>query len=341
MSVALQHSKPKNLAPEQLDTQPILPGAPWLIAHRSMLGINQPHKISLNGQDYVLWQTSRGEIFALDNICPHMQAPLSEGWICKERGTITCPFHALEFDGSGRFWQTGKTDSYPVAKTLELEVRDDLIWTYAGHSPRLPIPNLIAQLTEGYQFMGVAGDLRIQTNFLSALKINYDFNHSIGTHREPYKIQDIRIWDYELDGYGARLTQEVGHGKYAIADIIRNPLLLTVPDAIVNQFEYSFPSTTAFISQFYNGKTLALFILYPESETQTRTFVLVYSKADNKLGELLFPFVKRSILKAFALVVAQDARILEFLYPERKSQIRLPKEEVMFDVEKLYRDWLR
>jgi hypothetical protein len=36
--------------------KPILPGAPWLIAHRSMLSMNQPHKITLNGQDYVLWQ---------------------------------------------------------------------------------------------------------------------------------------------------------------------------------------------------------------------------------------------------------------------------------------------
>ncbi|HEY9294838.1 MAG TPA: Rieske (2Fe-2S) protein, partial [Phormidium sp.] len=76
----------------------ILPGAPWLIAHRSLLGINKPQKISLNGQDYVLWQNQQGQVFALNNICPHLQAPLSDGWICKERNTITCPFHALEFD---------------------------------------------------------------------------------------------------------------------------------------------------------------------------------------------------------------------------------------------------
>lgn len=48
----------------------ILPGAPWLIAHRSMLGINKPQKISLNGQDYVLWQNQQGQVFALNNICP-------------------------------------------------------------------------------------------------------------------------------------------------------------------------------------------------------------------------------------------------------------------------------
>ena len=49
---------------------PILPGAPWLIAHRSMLGVNKPYKITLNNRDYVLWQNRKGEVFGLDNICP-------------------------------------------------------------------------------------------------------------------------------------------------------------------------------------------------------------------------------------------------------------------------------
>jgi hypothetical protein len=31
----------------------MLPGAPWLVAHKSMLKPNQPMKISLLGQDYV------------------------------------------------------------------------------------------------------------------------------------------------------------------------------------------------------------------------------------------------------------------------------------------------
>lgn len=53
-----------------------LPGAPWLIAHRSMLEINKPKKITLNNQDYVLWQNRNLEVFALENVCPHLQAPL-------------------------------------------------------------------------------------------------------------------------------------------------------------------------------------------------------------------------------------------------------------------------
>ncbi|MCY7320598.1 MAG: Rieske 2Fe-2S domain-containing protein, partial [Phormidesmis sp. CAN_BIN36] len=82
----------------------LLQGAPWLLAHRSMLKPNQPMKVSLYGNDYVIWQDNNANINALPNACPHMGAMLSEGW-CHEQhdrtSMIVCPFHALEFDRSG------------------------------------------------------------------------------------------------------------------------------------------------------------------------------------------------------------------------------------------------
>ena len=58
----------------------MLAGAPWLLAHKSMLSINQPFKVSLYGQDYVLWKDCNNNVHALSNVCPHMGAMLSEGW---------------------------------------------------------------------------------------------------------------------------------------------------------------------------------------------------------------------------------------------------------------------
>jgi phenylpropionate dioxygenase-like ring-hydroxylating dioxygenase large terminal subunit len=106
---------------------PILPGAPWLIAHKSMLGVNKPNKISLNDHDYVLWQNRKGEVFAIDNVCPRMQAPLSDGWICPERDTIACPFHALEFDGQGKLYKEGKHEVQAITKPLDIIVANDCI----------------------------------------------------------------------------------------------------------------------------------------------------------------------------------------------------------------------
>lgn len=82
----------------------MLKGAPWLLAHKSMLDTNKPREVSLYGNDYVLWKDKTGQVNALPNVCPHMGAMLSEGWCeVREDGTsaVVCPFHALEFDSDG------------------------------------------------------------------------------------------------------------------------------------------------------------------------------------------------------------------------------------------------
>ncbi len=48
----------------------MLEGAPWLVAHKSMLEVNKPKKVSLYGADYVLWQDRSGKINASPNACP-------------------------------------------------------------------------------------------------------------------------------------------------------------------------------------------------------------------------------------------------------------------------------
>ncbi len=45
----------------------MLKGAPWLLAHKSMLQINKPQKISLYGKDYVMWKDQTDRVNALPN----------------------------------------------------------------------------------------------------------------------------------------------------------------------------------------------------------------------------------------------------------------------------------
>ena len=265
----------------------ILPGAPWLIAHKSMLGINKPNKITLNGKDYVIWQNKRGEISALNNICPHMQAPLSEGWIGGERNTITCPFHALEFDSEGRLYREGKEDKLAIAETLEIVIKND-------------------------------------------------YNHQNGTHKELFRIKSCRVSSFEENGYYAKVEQEAIRDKNSIAEIIKNPALGIMPKVMNNILEYSFPSTIIFQAQSPIGQIVQTHILYPETEKQTKTFILMYIKTKNPLVKLLF---KNSFLEAANTVVEQDTTAVESLYPREKAKIRLPGEEVMFHAEKLYREW--
>ncbi len=314
----------------------ILPGAPWLIAHKSMLGIDRPNKITLNGKDYVIWQNKTGEIAALNNICPHMQAPLSDGWICEKRNTITCPFHALEFDSQGKFYKEGKEKNQPITETLELIVKEDFIWTYGGLEPKIPIPDLIEKVSERYDFIGITGEKSIQANFLNSILFHYDYNHQNGTHKDFLRIESCEMSSFEEKAYYAKVEQKIIRAENTIAEIIKNPSLGIIPKIMNNTIEYSFPSTITLKAKSPIGEIIQTNILYPETEKQTKTFTLMYLKTKNPVLKMVF---KNSLLAATNIVIEQDTTAVESLYPREKAKIRLPGEEVMFHAEKLYRNW--
>jgi nitrite reductase (NADH) small subunit/3-phenylpropionate/trans-cinnamate dioxygenase ferredoxin subunit len=43
-----------------------------------------------------------GQYFAIDDVCPHMGASLSDGYL--ERGIVTCPWHAWRFRLADGAW---------------------------------------------------------------------------------------------------------------------------------------------------------------------------------------------------------------------------------------------
>lgn len=314
----------------------ILPGAPWLIAHRSMLGVNQPHKITLNGQDYVLWQNDRGEIFALSNVCPHMQAPLSNGWICKERDTITCPFHALEFDGEGKLHREGKRDTKPFAQPLKLAVIGDCVWTYDDCEPRIAIPSIVKQIASEYDFIGIAGNKTIKGDFLSTWLINSDFNHQNGTHRELFQIVQNQMTEFDKNGYWYKVKQESTRANNSVRELLSNPVLFTIPKILKSTVEYFFPSVLVLYAETGAGPFAQVVVQYPQQQNQTKIYELIFAKFKSVWVKQL---LSQSMLKAIDVIVEQDSTAIETRYPHQSAKIRLPNEEVMIYAEKLYREW--
>ena len=58
----------------------------------------------------------QGAFFAIDDVCPHMGASLSGGWV--EDGIVTCPWHAWRFRLADGAWADNPRGfgvcSYPV-----------------------------------------------------------------------------------------------------------------------------------------------------------------------------------------------------------------------------------
>ena len=65
------------------------------------MGSRKPVKVSLLGAEICLFRGANGAVAAIQDVCPHRGARLSEG-DCHYRGTVACPYHGWVYDESGK-----------------------------------------------------------------------------------------------------------------------------------------------------------------------------------------------------------------------------------------------
>ena len=311
----------------------MLPGAPWLLAHKAMLKVNQPRKVSLYGADYVMWKDAAGAIHALPNACPHMGAMLSEGWCEVESdGTsaVVCPFHALKFDSEGCTVLPGSgKKTLPQLKPLELTIQGDFIWSYGGCEPKLPIPTVLNELASTYDFIGHTGDRSVQTTLLTMLLNMHDYNHQNGTHRDLFRITDVEFHQFIDDGHQSHAFYDLPTAPYSLLEKLRKPDLMLLPSTFKAHLENHFPSLIIFHGETPLGKAAQCHFFVPEAEHCTRTYVLLFGQAKHPI----FKLFGSTYLKFAKVVVEQDADILGKLYPDTPQKIKLNNEVGM--------DWVR
>lgn len=312
--------------------QSMLPGAPWLLAHKSMLTVNQPRKVSLYGADYVMWKDATGAIQALPNACPHMGAMLSEGW-CEVEGegsTVVCPFHALAFDRSGCTVLPGThKKTLPQLKPLDLMIEGDFIWTYGGHEPRMPIPTVLNEIAQTYDFIGHTADRSVETDLLTMLLNMHDYNHQNGTHRDLFRITNVEFHQFVDEGHRSHAFYDMPTAPYRLTEKLRKPDLFLLPNRIQAHLENHFPSLIIFHGEMPLGKVAQCHFFIPEAENRTRTYILLFGQAKHPL----FNLFGSTYLNFGKVVVDQDADILGKIYPNMPQKIKLNNEVGM--------DWVR
>ncbi|KZS83588.1 Rieske 2Fe-2S domain-containing protein [Mycobacterium persicum] len=55
----------------------------------------KPVRVEVDGVGLVVCQTKPGEVSAFGEFCPHLAAPMADGWI--DRGRLVCPWHGSRF----------------------------------------------------------------------------------------------------------------------------------------------------------------------------------------------------------------------------------------------------
>jgi phenylpropionate dioxygenase-like ring-hydroxylating dioxygenase large terminal subunit len=306
----------------------IITGVPWLLAHKSMLKVNQPHKISLYNQDYVFWKDRQGNVSALPNACPHLGAMLSEGWCEEDRETnssrVVCPYHALKFDSDGCTVLPGsQKKTLSQLKPPELIIQGDFIWSYGGYEPQMPIPNVLNEITENYDFIGYTADTSTEIDLQTMLINMHDYNHQSGAHYNPMKIKEVYLEQFIDEGYK---SQAVFHNVMApktLSEKLRNPTLFLMPGALTTHLENYFPNLVIIHTDNPFGRAAQCHLFVPETDTRTRIYVLLF--AQPKVS-FMKHFGKKRFLELAKVVIDQDIDILLKIYPHTAPKIRLNNE---------------
>ena len=318
-----------------------LEGAPWLLAHKSMLEVNKPKKVSLYGADYVLWQDRTGKVNALPNACPHMGAMLSEGW-CHERedktSAVVCPFHALEFDAEGcTILPRPKKKTLPQLEPLELIIQGDFIWSYGGYEPKMPIPKILNEIASQYEFIGHTADTSVETDLLPMLLNMHDYNHQNGTHRPLFKIEEVQFGSFIDSGHQSHAFYNMPTAPTSWREKLSNPDLLLLPEVIKAHLENHFPSLVIAHVENWLSKVAQVHLFVPESKTRTRTYVLMYGIAKHPAFKV--KALRKKFLDFVQVIVEQDADILSKIYPNTQQQIKLNNEVGMDWVRRNFKNW--
>ena len=119
----------------------------WYPAGRSDELDDEPRKVRMLGQDFVLFRDANGAAHCLSNTCCHRGGSLSGGKVIGQ--CIQCPYHGWQFDGGGECRKVpslgpggkipprARIDAYPT------EERYGLIFAFLGDLPEAERPTIM------------------------------------------------------------------------------------------------------------------------------------------------------------------------------------------------------
>ncbi len=113
----------------------------WYIVARERDVAHKPQSVTLFGEHYVVFAKDKRQYAALQDRCPHRNAPLSAGKVCHHH--IQCPYHGWRFDGDGK---VRSIPALPSESLPDLRIpsahclaQDGYIWLCIG-APATPAP---------------------------------------------------------------------------------------------------------------------------------------------------------------------------------------------------------
>lgn len=163
-----------------------IPTGWFQVAYGHELAPGQVLPLRYFGRDLVLFRTEGGQPHLLDAFCPHLGAHLGHGG--KVQGErLVCPFHAWEFEGTGRCARVPYADRQPrraAVRAWHLVERNGLLLAWhdrAERSPGWEIPVLAEYGDPGWSDYRT-GEWHIRTSVQEMAENQVDAAHFLYVH---------------------------------------------------------------------------------------------------------------------------------------------------------------
>ncbi len=280
---------------------------------------------TLLGQPVLLYRGESGQVYAINDRCPHRGALLSRGRL--EGDSVRCMYHGIKYDGSGKCVQIPGQDmippklrvpSYPVAQ------RSHFIWVWMG-DPQRADPALIVDLPYllDPKWKGIPAYLHYKANYLLIVDNLSDFSHLAFVHTrtlggsEEYAFvtkptvverndRGFRVERWHLDSDPPPFHRKVIHDRNAKVDR-RNIATMIVPGIFTMETLFAPAGQGAQGGNFTAARQYRnCQFMTPETESSTHFF---WSYLNDFEGE--DSTISRSLLDSLIEGFMEDKAIIE------------------------------
>jgi phenylpropionate dioxygenase-like ring-hydroxylating dioxygenase large terminal subunit len=280
----------------------------WFIACRSRALRDRPRAVRVQGLPLVLFRDGGGRAGALEDRCPHRNAPLTAGRL--RGGALECAYHGWRFDAAGTCLAVPGLATPPQARAVQATAfpcveQDGYVWVYstAGATPRCAPFRFPLLDAPGYTT--ARRDLEVRSTLLAALENTLDVPHTAFLHGGLFRTSRARTEiDVVVRRFADRCEAEfVGEPR---PEGLAARLLAPRGGVVTHVDRFLLPSIAQVEYRLGDASHLVVTTaMTPVDDFLTRLFVAVSFRLPLP-GWLVRPLVT----PAAARIFAQDARIL-------------------------------